>query len=552
MNLFQKFLLAPAALGLLAPAAASASDLSISGLSDYRAQKDQVTSVSQFSDVQPSDWAYQALSNLIERYGCVAGYPNGTFRGGQAMTRYEAAALLNACLDRITEVTDELKRLMKEFERELAITRGRVDALEAKVGELEATQFSTTTKLRGYTRFVIGGNSFTGTNVATSNNATKYTTAYNKTNYGATTFNYDARLVLDTSFTGKDLLRTMLRGGNFQDSAYNYGSLKLDAAFQEQGGPNNVGINRLFYVFPVGKDLKVNIGARVRIDDPAMLGIGIPSAYKEDLFDFFSRAGAPMVYNKTGFGPGFGASYSNVLGFKGISLSSNYVTSDGNIGNPNVGGIMTNGTNSVSVTQLAYSGKNAPFIGGNYAIALGYTYAQNAKPNRATPYGFDQGLIGASNSFGASGYWIPKKIGAIPAVSVGWGTSSFEDSAYKGVLQQNRYRTDMWAKTQSWTVSFNWTDVFAKGNGAGMAVGQVPFVTNTGYGAVPGPKTPLDSNYMWEWWYKFQVTDNIAIKPALYYLTNFDGQYGKLNTATGAYNAKNNVFGGLVMTTFRF
>ena len=57
------------------------------------------------------------------------------------MTRFEAAALLNACLDRVTEVTDELKRLMKEFEKELAIIKGRVDGLEARVGELEATQF---------------------------------------------------------------------------------------------------------------------------------------------------------------------------------------------------------------------------------------------------------------------------------------------------------------------------------------------------------------------------------------------------------------------------
>ena len=53
------------------------------------------------------------------------------------MTRFEAAALLNACLDRVTEVTDELRRLMAEFETELAILKGRVDGLEAKVGELE-------------------------------------------------------------------------------------------------------------------------------------------------------------------------------------------------------------------------------------------------------------------------------------------------------------------------------------------------------------------------------------------------------------------------------
>ena len=59
---------------------------------------EQVTSVSQFSDVQPTDWAFQALQSLVERYGCIAGYPNGTYRGNRALTRYEFAAGLNACL----------------------------------------------------------------------------------------------------------------------------------------------------------------------------------------------------------------------------------------------------------------------------------------------------------------------------------------------------------------------------------------------------------------------------------------------------------------------
>jgi len=158
MKLFQQLLVAPAALGLMAPMAANAADLNISGMSDYSASasqsysdsSEQVTSISQFQDVYPTDWAYQALSNLIERYGCVAGYPSGSYLGNRAMTRFEAAALLNACLDRITEVTDELRRLLQEFEQELAILKGRVDGLEARVGELEATQFSTTTKLVGH------------------------------------------------------------------------------------------------------------------------------------------------------------------------------------------------------------------------------------------------------------------------------------------------------------------------------------------------------------------------------------------------------------------
>jgi hypothetical protein len=128
----------------------------------------QVTSVSQFSDVQPTDWAFQALQSLVERYGCIAGYPNGTYRGNRALTRYEFAAGLNACLDRVNELiataTAELvrkedlatlQRLQEEFSAELATLRGRVDALEARTSELEANQFSTTTKLSGEAIFSV-------------------------------------------------------------------------------------------------------------------------------------------------------------------------------------------------------------------------------------------------------------------------------------------------------------------------------------------------------------------------------------------------------------
>ncbi|MEY3768655.1 MAG: hypothetical protein RLZZ11_1725, partial [Cyanobacteriota bacterium] len=167
----------------------------------------------------------------MEKYGCVAGYPNGTFKGGQAMSRYEAAALLNACLDRVTEVTDELRRLQKEFEQELAVLKGRVDGLEAKVGKLEAAQFSTTTKLQGEATFVLGGNNFGG--VSANGSSTGTSTKGNR-EFGAVSLNYDVRLNLSTSFSGKDLLYTRLRAGNFANNAWNGSSsfnlLRLDTA----------------------------------------------------------------------------------------------------------------------------------------------------------------------------------------------------------------------------------------------------------------------------------------------------------------------------------
>jgi hypothetical protein len=64
----------------------------------------QVTSVSQLTDVKPTDWVFQALQSLVERYGCIAGYPDRTFRGNRALTRYEFAAGVNACLDRVNEL----------------------------------------------------------------------------------------------------------------------------------------------------------------------------------------------------------------------------------------------------------------------------------------------------------------------------------------------------------------------------------------------------------------------------------------------------------------
>jgi hypothetical protein len=113
----------------------------------------QVTSVNQLSDVQPNDWALQALQSLVERYGCIVGYPDQSFRGDRPLTRYEFAAGLNACLDRINELIASstanlatqadlatLQRLQEEFAAELAALRRRVDSLEARTAELEANQ----------------------------------------------------------------------------------------------------------------------------------------------------------------------------------------------------------------------------------------------------------------------------------------------------------------------------------------------------------------------------------------------------------------------------
>ena len=190
MKLFQQLLVAPAALGLLAPMAATAAELNINGVSNYSASSEEVKSISQFSDVYPTDWAYQALTNLAERHGCAAANPSGS------MTRYEAAALLNTCLGEVAQVNEEERRLINEFGPELAVIKGRLDGLEAQMGGFEAGMFSTTTKLNGKIVFNTGA------------------VDRDESTEEATVFQYVATWNLNTSFNGEDLLYTRIKTGN--------------------------------------------------------------------------------------------------------------------------------------------------------------------------------------------------------------------------------------------------------------------------------------------------------------------------------------------------
>ncbi|HOP80625.1 MAG TPA: S-layer homology domain-containing protein, partial [Armatimonadota bacterium] len=46
-----------------------------------------------FADVPPDHWAYEAVNELQED-GILIGYPDGTFRGNRAITRYEFAVAI--------------------------------------------------------------------------------------------------------------------------------------------------------------------------------------------------------------------------------------------------------------------------------------------------------------------------------------------------------------------------------------------------------------------------------------------------------------------------
>ena len=796
---FRLALLLCSGLGVVAPLAAQAQELNMGPVNRYVDQQDidrmraleaqmgQVTSVGQFSDVQPTDWAYQALSNLVSKYGCVAGYPNGTFKGKQAMTRYEAAALLNACLDRVTEMTEEVKRLLKEFEKELTVLKAKVDGLEAKTEELAATQFSTTTKLKGQAVFWLGTANFSGKNAGLSpvanaglgmaekeafrtavqantytktaggagysatgtptgpyaaltkaatwtggtlaagigvvgqpttslagftpgtlstaplsvtglrsnpaapaggtgvqgtwgvvNNAlangavltpaliniianpvsngtrgadgapvgpsignftidktdmanlvalgnasriikgggfikysndvttNPYTVAANAavggftnatgsfTNpfdlsiaeYGtlsplqqnsptvkaaarkflkglvegkvplgeAVSFNYDVRLNLDTSFTGKDLLRTRLRAGNFSDSVWSgapYPSLGAEVAFDQSNSGSIWSVDRIFYQFPIGSNFTVTVGPRVRQDD--MLAVW-PSQYPADtILDFFTYAGAPGAYTSA-LGAGAGIWWAQ----DGFSVSANYVAQNGRSSysgsNSTLGVIATNGplgtdpggianneSGGTGTVQIGYTASNwnltAAYAysqsGGAYDGTAGLGYIPVGTPKATNPFaGLSQFDV---NALAISGWWKPENNGWIPAISAGWGTNAYSAKQAAQIWGVEAHQQGAKAQSQSWYVGLQWADALIKGNTFGTAVGQPTFVTsNDGFLGTD------ESTFAWEIWYKFQVTDNISVTPAFFTITNPAGM------------GSNSAYGGVLKTSLLF
>ena len=501
MKLFQQLLVAPAALGLLATGA-NAAELNINGVSDYAASADQVTSVTQFSDVYPTDWAYQALAGLVETYGCVAGYPSGTFRGNRAMTRYEAAALLNACLDRVTEVTDELRRLMAEFETELAILKGRVDGLEARVGELEATQFSTTTKLSGKATFV------TGALDSEDDDA--------KADDDAFSFSYDYRLGLKTSFTGKDLLFARLRAGNMKDgSAFSGGFRKLDVSGMSG---NTLELDRLYYKFPVASGFEAIVGPMAR--NTESLGMK-PTAYTVKTLNMFGgQFGAGNVYNKeTGGLVGVIWKQQVANGEPRLTAALNYVADDGEQASSEAG-MFTSDSKGNTTAQIGYGTKQ-------WGAALGYRYGQ-CGAGFGTGY-FKSQSCGSegdtvdSQNFAINGFWKPSETGFIPSLSASYGWSDLEGSTVE--------------ELRTWMVGLQWDKI--AGSSHSLAVGfGAPLYVESQEG--DDPDAP---ELAWEASLKYKVSSNITLIPAIFYLPESSSKQGE-----SGYEQ----FGAVLQTVFKF
>ena len=494
---------------------------------ESQALQSQVTSVSQFSDVQPTDWAFQSLQSLVERYGCIAGYPNSTYRGNRALTRYEFAAGLNACLDRVNEliatatadlVTRQdlatLQRLQEEFAAELATLRGRVDTLEARTAELEANQFSTTTKLQGEAIFAI-------------------TDSLGATPPGQTVLQNRVRLNLQSSFTGRDMLNTRLTAGNTQG----FGTTAETKQTFEVGstGNNNVELDQLTYETLIGSG-QVYIAATggqhnhyAAVNNPYFFdktdgGNGALSTFTSENPIYRIGGGSGIAVNVP-FGKGRGI-------FKPSSLTLGYLASGNSTSgaeNPANGAGLFDG-NYAALGQLNFN------VGNRVALAATYVHGYHGAGSILFDEGRDDGAVvgttlantlrspngSSSNSYGVSAAFKPSQRLSIS------GFVSYHDIT--GFAQNDDF--EAW----SYGVGVALPDFGKKGNVLGVFGGAQPYsFNNTG-----GPNTG-DIPYQVEGFYKYRVSDYITVTPGIIWLP-----------ATGQNTNSPDAFIGTLRTTFTF
>ncbi len=305
----------------------------------------QVTSVSELSDVQPGDWAFTALQRLVEEYGCLEGYPDRTYRGNRALTRYEFAAGLNACLDVVIQLIgpdsdlDGIRRLQEEFAAELATVRGRVDGLETDVAELRSQQFSTTTKLRGQldAHLVVPFDDATGVNDSVPLQGPSIASTGQDTTVGGpeadATFEYRARLNFDTSFTGEDRLRIRLQASDDASSLANTEAGLYEQSSRGSGGQDNVRLDDVYYSFPIGNRISGIIAANSILNDDFVTSTILPFA-KNSVVDSVGPQFYDL-YRGGNLGVGASIAFSDNLVFDVgySSTTSNTNTPDGGIFN---------------------------------------------------------------------------------------------------------------------------------------------------------------------------------------------------------------------------
>ncbi|MBD1843509.1 iron uptake porin [Cyanobacteria bacterium FACHB-63] len=543
----------------------------------------QVTSVSQLSDVRPTDWAFQALQSLVERYGCIAGYPDRTFRGNRATTRFEFAAGLNACLNRVNELiaaatTDlvkkedlaALQKLQEEFAAELATVRGQVDALEARTTTLEKQQFSTTTKLNAEVIFGVSqafgeeraiNSDQQRTIDAAATPAAREAAITAAIGAGSarnvqenTTLASRVRIAFDTSFSGRDRLRTQLQARNIPSFAGAVTNTNMARLGFDGNNNNSIELRRLEYRFPIGDQTTVFIGTGT--NDGLEFNDSIPtlSPFESSGSGAISRFGRfnPIYRASTGTGVIINQRLGREFTFGNrFTLSLGYLVPTGDAQEPTVDRGLFSGSYA-AIGQLVYQATPNLGIGFTYANAY---YSGGTGIAGSTGSSFANNPFGSNNTINTAGniptttnqFGVQANIRLSPSlIFTGW--AGYTEATAKrriGNPLNPTVRDGDQAEIWNWAVGLAFPDLFAEGSLGGLIFGMPPKVTGNDFGASPttalARRRDRDTSYHLEGFYRYRLNDNIAITPGV--LVIFNPEHNSANDT---------IFVGTLRTTFTF
>ena len=485
---------------------------------NYQDNLGQITNVNQLRDVAPTDWSYEALRSLVDRYGCIVGFPNQTYRGNQPLTRYEFAAGLNSCLNQIerliagsgsvsTEDLQTMERLRQEFADELTSLDGRVAELETRTAVLEDNAFATTTKLNAeivnYVLGTFGDENPDGADVDDE-----------------ITFSSRIRLNFDTSFTGEDRLRVRLQARNVVSPAESGRSNSLALNF-EGNNDNNLEINDLYYSFPITEKIYGFAGTNgIDVDDVFDVVPTMGIAY--DTLSLFSAYNNLIYNNGNGGGAALGL---NIELLESVNLDVGYFATNPADSEPGNG--LFNGN------YAAGANLNISLLKERLNIALAYLRAY-----QGTGSGYDlAGFVGtdaATDPFedranSANNYGLATGFKVLEQLTIG---------GYFGYTTASTIDDNADADILNWSAYLTYSDLLKEGSALVVSFGQPPSLTDSsGDALAEDPDRP----YLLDLEYQYSLNDNIQLTPGGYALFNPDG------------NSDNDtLYVGTLRTIFRF